>query len=406
MHRWGVILLVFAGLYLLRLFTIGQVDLPEGAQISLVARVTQQPYLKASKQIISLGQFLVVTERYPEYFYGQKLRVVGKLSKKVTNSLQTNFTLYYPAIQVVEEEESLINQRQIRVILFRARQSVERLFSRLLPEPQASLLAGVVLGVKREMPENFLNNLRKTGTIHIIVASGYNLTVVAGLLIAVLAGRLRRQLALVVAFLGILAYTLMVGAEPPVVRAFLMASLTFLAQFLGREKEARLALAFSAMLMLLISPLILFDIGFQLSFLATAGILFLSSRWRGKFWQLPLVGENFRTSLAAQLGVMPVLLLNFGSISFLSPLINALVLPVIPLAMILGGLTVVLGWLPFLAQILARLAWVPLTYLVKVVDWFASLPLASFTLERLPYYWVVGYYLVIILWCLRTEKRS
>lgn len=398
--------MVFAGLYLLRLFTIGQVDLPEGAQISLVARVTQQPYLKASKQIISLGQFLVVTERYPEYFYGQKLRVVGKLSKKVTNSLQTNFTLYYPAIQVVEEEESLINQRQIRVILFRARQSVERLFSRLLPEPQASLLAGVVLGVKREMPENFLNNLRKTGTIHIIVASGYNLTVVAGLLIAVLAGRLRRQLALVVAFLGILAYTLMVGAEPPVVRAFLMASLTFLAQFLGREKEARLALAFSAMLMLLISPLILFDIGFQLSFLATAGILFLSSRWRGKFWQLPLVGENFRTSLAAQLGVMPVLLLNFGSISFLSPLINALVLPVIPLAMILGGLTVVLGWLPFLAQILARLAWVPLTYLVKVVDWFASLPLASFTLERLPYYWVVGYYLVIILWCLRTEKRS
>jgi len=396
MRRWLIILLIFILVYLFRLNSLKFPQIPDGSQIRLVAQVSSQPYLSGSKQIIRLGQFLVVTEPFSQYFYGQKLEVVGTCQVKVINPWKTDFVLNYPTIRVIEEDESLNIQTKIVAGLLSFRRRLEDIFSRLLPEPQASLLSGVVLGTRRQMPKNFRQNLQKTGTAHVVVASGYNISVVAGLLICVIVRFTKRKFALFLSFLGILAYTLMAGAEPPVVRAAIMGSLTFLAQFLGREKDALRTLFFVGGVMLLANPLILFDLGFQLSFLATAGILFLGPRLNGKIFRFPGLGENLRTTLAAQAGVLPILLTNFGQISFLSPLINVLVLPIVPLIMILGAITALFGlvWQP-LAQIASWFAWVPLTYFIKIIEWFGKLPWVSFEIGKISFWWEIGYYLIL-----------
>jgi len=410
-----LLLLFFLSVYLLCLSSLKLPQIPDSSQIRLLARVSSQPYLSGSKQIIRLGQFLIFSEPFPQYFYGQKLEAIGKVKKKVINHFKTDFILNYPAIRVVEEEKNLNIQTKIIAGLFSFRRRLENIFSRCFSEPQASLLSGIVLGTRRQMPKDFRQNLQKTGTIHVVVASGYNISVVAGLLISVLLRFIKRRFAIFLSFFGILAYTLMTGAEPPVVRAAIMGSLTFLAQFLGREKDAWRALFFAGGIMLLVNPLLLFDLGFQLSFLATAGILAFGGQefWLGKnfrlkknkqvlkslslrIFSLPLIGNDLRTTLAAQAGVLPILLSNFGQISFISPLINILVLPVVPLIMILGAIIAFFGlfWQP-VAQIASWFAWVPLTYFIKVVEWFGNLPWVSLEVGKISFWWGLGYYLVL-----------
>ena len=365
--------------YLFRLYSVRPLKIPDQAEIKVIGRVSRQPYLKASNQIITVGPFLIKTNRFPLYFYGQKLAIVGKVTKRVINAFKTEFVFYYPAIRLVEENQTLINQTNLVSFLFRFENRLERLLSELLPEPQSSLLAGILLGSKKEMPQEFFYRLRETGTLHVVVASGYNITVIASFLINSLVKWVKRKKALILAFLGIFLYTLMAGAEPPVVRAAIMGSLTYLAQLLGREKDAFVSLIFAAALMLLISPLILFDIGFQLSFAATAGILLLSSRLKGKIFEIPWLGEDLRVTLAAQLATWPLIFFHFRRLSLISPLVNALVLPTIPIIMALGAMMVGLGfWFKPLAQLVAWLAWVPLTYFVAVIKFFGGLPWASY----------------------------
>jgi len=292
--------------------------------------------------------------------------------------------------------------------LLKTRGRIERVIGGLLPEPQSSLLLGVLFGAKRQMPQEFWQNLRKTGTLHIVVASGQNVTMVARFLIAALVWVVNRRKALVLAIMGVILYVLMVGAEAPVVRAGIMAILTYLAQSLGREEEGMIALLMAAGMMVLMSPLILFDIGFQLSFTATAGILWLYPLVKKrKFFSLPVLGEGLATTLAAQLGVMPILLTNFGQISFLSPLINALVLWVVPMVMVFGSLVAVFGLIinP-IALVLSWFVWLFLTYFVKLINLAGNLPWISLELGKLSFWWAIGYYLVLVYFVWRGYRNG
>jgi len=405
--RWLAIFILFSFLYFLRLFSVHPPQIPDQAQIKLTGRVIRQPYLKASKQIIDVDGFLIKTDPFPVYFYGQKLIVVGKIKKRVINRFKTEFIFYYPHIRSVEEKSTLANKTNLvkHLLLFKNR--LEVIIEQLLPEPQSSLLAGILLGSKRQMPAEFFQNLRNTGTLHIVVASGYNITVVAGFLLAGLVWLVNRRWALILAGFGIIAYTLMAGAEPPVVRAAIMGGLTYLAQFLGRQKDAAASLFFAAAIMLLASPLILFDLGFQLSFLATAGILFIYPLIRGRIFRLPLGGDELKVTLAAQIATLPVLLASFGRVSALSPFINALVLPLVPLIMGLGAVMVAVGWLIMpLARIFAWLAWLPLTYLVKIINWFGRFSALALRVGELNIVWIASYYLILGLWVLKRRNKS
>lgn len=392
-------LLVVLGIYLFRLQSVSQLEIPENKLVTIRAKVTQQPYLKGSYQIISLGAVSLKTDRFPTYFYGDLLKVSGKFKKQVINPFQTQYYASFPSIHKDEEEKGIGSFRR-SLYLFRSR--LEKVIDQVFPEPQSSLMNGILLGSKKAMPEEFLESLRNTGTLHIVVASGYNLSVVAGFLVSALVLFVSRRKALVIAFLGVIIYTLMAGAEPPVVRAAIMAILAYGAEYLGRLRDGLIALVGSVIIMLLISPLLLFDLSFQLSFLATTGILLIYPLFKEKkIFRFPVFGDELAITLAAQIGVTPIILLNFDQLSFLSPLINALVLPLIPLLMNLGAIIVFLGFfIKPAAQLLAWLLWLPLTYFTRLIEGFGELSWISWQIKGLSWWWGAGYYFVlgIVLW--------
>jgi len=400
--KWWFISFLFLSFYFWRLFSLLKLIIPENQPVKIIGRVTKQPYLKGSYQIINMGPVLIRTNRFPGYFYGDKLVVVGGFKKQVINSFLTQYFAFFPTIQKIEEEQNLVNQKNFIRYLLKTRGQVEQNLNQLLPEPQASLLLGVVFGVKSQMPENFWQNLRKTGTLHLVVASGQNVVMVTGFLMNSLVWFSKRRGAILITFLGIIIYVLMVGAEAPAVRAGLMAMMIFMGQLLGREGNQGKFLLLTAMVMLLISPLMPFDIGFQLSFAATAGIIWIYPILRSKTLNsvavIPLLGEAFLVTISAQLATLPLLLVNFGQFSWLSPLVNSLILPTIPIVMALG---IILSGLSFvsrlLSQLLAWFIWPFLSWLIKVVNWFGQLPIGNWEIGKISWWWVIGYYLILFL---------
>ena len=263
------------------------------------------------------------------------------------------------------------------------------LIYRLFPDPEASLLAGILLGVYSGIPPGVSEAFRAAGVSHIIVISGFNMTIVAGLF-AVIFGRLfGRRWGAVAAVLGIALYTLLVGATPSVVRAAIMAGLALFAAQVGRRQDGLNTLAFVAAVMAMINPSVLWDVSFQLTFLATLGLVLYAEPLSRAFMniatrRLPTttaerlvgpVGEFFLFTIAAQLTTLAVMAYYFQRLSLVSLISNPLILPAQPAVEILGGLALILGliWLP-LGQLVAYLAWPFLVYTIRLAEWFAALP--------------------------------
>ncbi|MCJ7804729.1 ComEC/Rec2 family competence protein [Patescibacteria group bacterium] len=397
--------LLFLCLYFFRLTQTPRYFIPEGKPVKIVGRVTNQPYLNNSYQIIELGPVLILANRFPGYFYGDKVEVFGKFQGEVINSFKSQYMSFFPTIRLLKEEESLVGKTNFKKFLLKTRGQVEEKIKRLLPEPQSSLLLGVVLGVKSQMPEDFWQDLRKTGTLHLVVASGQNVVMVVGFLMNISVWFLKRRWAILMAILGVVVYVLMVGAEAPAVRAGLMATMIFVGQLLGREVNPGKFLLLTAMVMLLMGPLTLFDIGFQLSFAATAGIIWLYpilSRKALVVGGIPILGEGLLVTLSAQLATLPILLVNFGQFSWLSPLVNALVLPLIPLLMVFGFVIAGLSFFSsFLAQLLSWFVWPFLSWFVRVVEFFGSLSWANWEMGEISFWWAILYYLILLIFLIK-----
>ncbi len=261
-----------------------------------------------------------------------------------------------------------------------------------LPQPEAALLAGVVLGLENDFPPDLQNAFRDTGTAHIVAISGFNIALLSGLFFGLFRRFLRRYPAVLVSIAAVFAYTFLVGAQASVMRAAVMGSLWLLGRELGRRSAGVNSLAFSAACMALAQPWIVWDAGFQLSVSATLGLILYAQPLQERFtaWgeqRLPAgwarrlsgpVGEYFLFTLAAQITTLPVVLVHFQRFSLAALLANPLVLPPQPLVMILGG-TAVLAGVVFapLGKILAWLTWPVLAYTLRVVEGMARLPWAS-----------------------------
>ena len=395
-----ILISFFVSFYFFRLYQLPQVEIPQEESVKIAGRVTKQPYLKGSYQIIEMKSILILADRFPGYSYGDKLEVSGKFQKEVINPFKSQYISFSPAIRLLKEKESFIDKTNFKRFLLKTRGQIEKRIKGFLPEPQASLLLGIVLGVKTQMPENFWQNLRETGTLHLVVASGQNVVMVAGLLINISVWFLKRKWAILIAILGIIVYVLMVGADAPVVRAGLMAIMIFIGQLLGREVNPGRFLCLAAMMMLLIEPLILFDIGFQLSFAATGGLIWFHPLLLKKLSVLgraPILGEGLLVTLSAQLATLPVLLVNFGQFSWLSPLVNALVLPLIPLLMIFGFVIAFLSFFSnLLGQLLSWFVWPFLTWFVGVVEFFGKFSWINLEIGKIFWGWAVLYYLFLV----------
>lgn len=258
--------------------------------------------------------------------------------------------------------------------------------SQLLPSPQAELLSGIILGNKKDLPVDLKLALRDTSTLHIVVVSGQNLSLLGGLILS-FSGLIRRKIAMIVAFLAIIFYTILTGAQIPVLRAAIMVSLALLAQAYGRQKDAVWVLILSAGLMLLVNPSWILDLSFQLSFLATAGVVMVAPVLL-KFLKFPLIGQDLAVCIGAQLMVMPIIIQSFHQLSLVGIITNLFIGWTVPFIMILGSTMLIFPPLALLAQAL-------LTYFIYIVQFFSSFSFAwIYVGEQIWIVWV-GYYLIL-----------
>ncbi len=362
------------------------------------------------------GQVLVWASRYRRWTYGDRVRAYGRLE---TPPEFESFS--YKAYLARQDVHSLMASPWIerngqgegnwflaKVYTLRAR--AYDLVMTILPDPEASLLAGILLGLERSIPPDVLQDFNATGTSHIIAISGFNITIIAGLFTRFFGRAFGAKAGAWTAALAIAAYTILVGAEAAVVRAAVMGGLALLARQLGRESHGLSALAVAAMAMTVADPDVLWDVGFQLSFAATLGLVVYADpliRWfvraasnfmeetRAKSLAGP-VGEFVLYTLAAQITTLPLVAYYFQRFSLVSWIANPVILPLQPALMVLGGLAVLGGmiWLP-LGQVLAWVAWPLPALTVRLVAFFAQWPLASLPLGRISWLAVAAYYVLL-----------
>jgi competence protein ComEC len=257
-----------------------------------------------------------------------------------------------------------------------------------LPEPEAGLAAGILIGLRERVDRGLAADFATAGASHVVAISGWNIAIVAGLVGVLLRGRPRRLVAVAVAG-TIAAYVVAAGASPSVVRAAVMAAVVLAARESGRAGRAPAALALAALIMLLVDPAMISDAGFRLSVMATAGLLAwgtplghrISHLWGGRVprW----LAESLGISLAAQAATLPDVLLTFGRLSIVAPGVNLLVVPLVPGAMaagvvaMLGGALSMLGAPGAIAVLAGLPAWLGLHLMVAVVRVAAGLPFAA-----------------------------
>ncbi|MEK7208823.1 MAG: ComEC/Rec2 family competence protein [Patescibacteria group bacterium] len=330
-------------------------------------------------------KILLLASPFPEFNYGDRLKISGRLLKiKNFQAEDTGRIVAYA--DYLAAAEIYYEMFEPKINLIAARQGwwwQEKLFdwkkvllTRLaatVPEPETSLLAGLTVGARRSLGADWTEKFRRAGLLHLVVLSGYNLSIVAAAILAGL-GFLSKRIRLLVAALAVVLFTLMVGAGPATIRACLMALIALLAQATGRRYLAGWALGAAGFLMLLVNPKVLvFDPGFQLSFLATAGLIYLAPPLaaRLKFITAKLgLRDLVAITLAAQVAVLPWFLYHGATLPLLALPANLLVLPLVPAAMFFGFLTMLAG--PLLPP-LAWSAWFLADYILVIAKFFSGL---------------------------------
>ncbi len=378
------------------------------------------------------GSALLFVPRYPTFDYGDVLLVTGRLE---TPPQLDDFdyqdylahqgiysTMLYPEMEILARGEGFKPLEWV----YSLRNRLSQTLATILPEPQASLAQGIILGKRGNIPSELKDDFTHTGTVHLLAISGLHLSIVAGILLSLgiwLFGR-RRYIYIWLALGTIWLYALLTGMHPPVIRGAVMASLFLTAELLGRQRSAITALAFAAAIMIGISPPILWDASFQLSFLAMTGLIFIFPTFQviGRKAVKATLGEDgasaraanaiadsFSISLAAIIAVWPVVAYYFGIISFVGPLATFLALLALPGIIITGALAGGLGLIVLpAAQIVAWLAWLFLSYMLLVIDVFAAIPLASREVGPINTQLVWTYYvgLALVLWVSSHWKAS
>lgn len=394
-------------------------------------------HLRLNVSQVKLGQewqpaeatVLLFVPRYPLYNYGDELLVSGKLEAPPQfddfdyRGYLAHQGIYsivrFPRIEVLSRG----NGSRLLAGIYSLRSRLAQILAQVLPEPQAALAQGIILGIRSHIPSWLNDAFTRSGTTHLLVISGVNLSIVAGILVSLglwLWGR-RHYLYIWLALATIWFYTLITGMNPPVLRSAIMASLFLIAELLGRQRSAVTALSFAAAVMAAINPRVLWDASFQLSFLAMAGLILIVpslQNWSRnavmaalgeggvKVSLASMITDSFSVTLGATIFVAPVIAYYFGIVSLVAPVATFLATPVLPAIVITGAVTAVLGLVALpVAQAAGWLAWLFVSYFLLVVRIFAAVP--PFTIDRSVSTVVLGaYYLALALALYAGSQRK
>ena len=348
-----------------------ELDEPGASPTRLAATLPRYPIVAPGDRVVLDGS----PEPRPDSPYGAYLERTGVAGTILSRSL---------GVEAGSAEAS--------AALEQVRRGAASALARVLPEPEAGLAAGILIGLRERVDRELAADFTTAGVSHVVAISGWNIAIVAAA-VGALGGSLRRRRRSVLTMLAIVAYVCFSGASPSVVRAAAMAGVVLLARESGRAGRAAAALGWAVALLLLADPALIADAGFQLSSLATAGLI---------AWATPLserisrigggripawLAESLGVSLAAQAATLPVVLATFGRLALIAPAANLAIVPVVPVAMAAGGVALGAGLLAefglpnVMIAVLAFPGWLALTIMVAIARFAADAPFASATLE-------------------------
>jgi len=397
-------------------------------EITLTGQITGEPDVRDNfqKLKVKVGDSLVLVtmQRYPEYKYLDIIEITGKLK---TPGIFENFNyknylmkdgvyslMDFPKTELVSKKHTYnIFTFLYEKILFLKNKLMDSVDMNFSP-PNSDIIKGVVFGSDKNMPKNIKDEFNATGLSHLTAVSGSNIVILISILMSFLLflGFWRGQ-AFYFAVALIWVYIMLIGFPVSGIRAAIMGSAVLLAQKIGRQNTSSRVIIIAIALMLLQNPLLLFyDVGFQLSFLASMGIIYLKplidnflkviAKERLKFL-LDIVSVTF----AAQIFTLPIIIYNFGTVSLVAPITNVLILPIVPLLTILGFLVSIFGSVSnILGFILSLPCLLLLAYFLKIMDIFYQ-PWAVKTIQNISWTWLVIYYLIlaIAIWFLNKKQK-
>lgn len=378
------------------------------------------------RRLQAAGEVLVFVPRYPEFSYGDEVLLGGKLETppvfvhEITGEVEFDYAGYLASQDIFSvmtyPDISVLNRNQANPViggLYRLKQELSLSLGRALPEPQASLSQGVLLGMRQGISEEIKQAFSRTGTFHLLAISGLHLGIIAALSMSLglaLFGR-RHYYYIWFSLAAIWGYAVISGANPPVIRAGIMASTFLLAELSGRQKYTLPALGLAAAVMVAVDPAVLFTASFQMSFAAMAGITLVFPRlsnwgagWGENRIKMPrlikklarLVWGSLALSLAATLFVAPLVVHYFSIFSFAGPAATLAVIPSLPVIITASALTAVLGlfWV-WPSMITGWVACQFSNYMLGVVGLVSEMPLAYAENVNLPAGGVFAYYFLL-----------
>lgn len=402
-------------------FRENQKILPYG-QISIIAPMVQKPVISGAKAQLILGyqktNILVQTPRFPQFSYGDILKVTGTLENpagiKPFNGFDYGDYLLKKDIRGLLRNPDKIEKvgsdgNPITKKIYALGDKFNNSINQVLAEPYAALQIGLLFGNKTDIPDSLMSAFSRTGTTHIVAVSGYNVTIIITAISLILA-RFSRRLAFFGTIFSIIFFVILTGAGASVLRAGLLAGLAAWAKISGRRPYYPLLILLVAFILTLFNPYILKnDISFQLSFLAFIGLMMIAPI----FEQARLLATwpatiriAFAQTIGAQILVLPILFYNFGILSLVAPLANILILPLVPAAMFLGIIAGSAGLIwDRLGYLAGLIAWLPLKYIIIVEQFLSGLPWAAVSVKVTSWWWIPLYYLLVIL-CLRSYYKN
>ena len=439
-NKWGIVASIFILSFSFGIYRFHSVDVPApevfesqvGQKAFFSGEIVDEPSIKENSQQLTVEiadgedktQVLLSTGFGEEYKYGDKINFSGTLKKPenfitdqgkefdYVNYLRKDGILYvmsYPKIEIVSRG----NGNFLKSWLFSAKEKFLEKMNFAIAAPESLLMGGLILGEKSSFSQALRQSFVNTGTIHIVALSGYNVTIVAEWIM-----KLFKEVSLVpknfsigVGILTVILFIIMTGGSSTAVRAGIMATLALVARATGRNYDVARALILAGVGMILLNPfLLVYDVSFQLSFIATVAVIFLAPRiekyfmWVPEFFQLR---DIVTVTSAAYIFVLPFILYKMGNLSIVALPANILILPFIPFTMMLGFITGFVGLISYILAIpIGFVSYVFLHYELSVISFFSNLPFAAFSFPDFPLILTILIYLYFIYFLFGRSIKS
>lgn len=409
-NRWSLLiafmLIVFVGgvaRFNSSNFSVGNLTDSIGREVSIPGYIDSEPEIDGGRARFIFSaeggfasggknkkeRILVTTSAFPRREFGDQLSIKGKLE------LPQNFTefdyvtylkkdgirmtLFYPQ-EIKKTYFDLSGGIKFKIMIyhniFTFKDKFQTAINLSIPEPNAAFINGILLGTRQNIPDDLKNAFSKTGTTHILAISGYNIMIISEAILLGLVWFFRRRVAFWISVGIIILFVILTGASASVVRAAVMGLLLSFAHGYGRLYDQKNSIILAGAVMIWFNPMVLvFDIGFQLSFVAVLGLIYLYPWLDYKLYKIPKLGglrELILMTLSAQVAVFPLLIYYFGSFSLVSLPANILILPLAPAAMLIGFITGLVGivYQP-IAQIIGYIVWAITEYQIAIVRYLS-----------------------------------